>query len=96
MQGSHHIDMMFVHSCPSTLVVLSALFCLLLPSFHCYVHAADNQLVAADLGEMLAADGDPRIAMGRPRRPDSFLTIDELNQYLAEMRQYYSMLGRPR
>jgi len=45
---------------------------------------------------MLVADGDARIAMGHPRRPDSFRSIDELNQYLAEMRQYYSMLGRPR
>ena len=68
----------------------------MLSSFDCQVHAADDRLLAADLGEMLAADGDGRIAAGRPRRPDSFRTIDELNQYLAEMRQYYSMLGRPR
>jgi len=57
----------------------------------------------ADLGDVLPVavdddedDDDPRISVGRPRRPDSFRTIDELNQYLAEMRQYYSMLGRPR
>jgi len=61
---------------------------------------SDNRLVAADLSDMLAAPGGDaatsRIAVGQPRRPDSFRTIDELNDYLAEMRQYYSMLGRPR
>nr|QUP52000.1 NPF-2 [Urechis unicinctus] len=31
-----------------------------------------------------------------PRRPAQFRNVDELNQYLAELRQYYSILGRPR
>jgi len=88
--------MSFIRNHPLTLVVVLYALCLLAPSFDCYVHGADNSLSAADLGEMLVADGDARIAVGRPRRPDSFRTIDELNQYLAEMRQYYSMLGRPR
>ena len=89
--------MSFIRNRPLTFVALLSALCLMLPGFdHCQAHGAANQLLAADLGEMLAADGDARIAMGHPRRPDSFRSIDELNQYLAEMRQYYSMLGRPR
>jgi len=30
------------------------------------------------------------------RRPDSFRNLEELNEYLAEMKQYYALLGRPR
>ena len=90
------------NGCPLTLVVVLTALTLLVPSFDCRLAAtADNRLLdAADLGDMLAADsagagrGSSRI--GQPRRPDSFRTIDELNQYMAEMRQYYSMLGRPR
>ena len=90
---------------PLALVVVLLTLCLLAPSFECYLHGgggggrADSRLLASDLGDMLQAaddDVDPRISVGRPRRPDSFRTIDELNEYLAEMRQYYSMLGRPR
>ena len=89
--------MSFVRNCPLTFVVLLSALCVMLPSFdYCQVQGAKNHLVAADVGDMLAADGDARISVGHPRRPDSFRTIDELNQYLAEMRQYYSMLGRPR
>jgi len=90
--------MMSIGSRPLTLVVMLSTLCLLMSSFSCYVQGSDDsQLLAAELGDMLAADGDdPRTSVGRPRRPDSFRTIDELNQYLAEMRQYYSMLGRPR
>jgi len=88
--------MSFVRSCPLTFVVVLTALCLLVPRFVCGLQADDNQLFPDDLGDMLAPDGDARIAVGRPRRPDSFRTIGELNQYLAEMRQYYSMLGRPR
>ena len=88
--------MSIVRSCPLTLVLLLSALCLMMPSFDCRVQGVDKQQLAADLGDLLAADGDARIAVGRPRRPTSFRTIDELNQYLAEMRQYYSMLGRPR
>jgi len=88
--------MSLIRNCPITLVVVLSTLCLLVPSFDCQVQGAYNQLVADDLGEMLAPDGDARIAVGRPRRPDSFRSIEELNQYLADMRQYYSMLGRPR
>ena len=31
-----------------------------------------------------------------PRRPSSFASVDELNNYLEELRQYYTLLGRPR
>jgi len=30
------------------------------------------------------------------RRPESFKDINELNEYLSEMKQYYNLLGRPR
>jgi len=83
--------------CPLTFVIVLSALCLLVPNVDSRrVQATENRLLADDLGEMLAADGDARIAAGHPRRPDSFRTVDELNQYLAEMRQYYSMLGRPR
>jgi len=92
--------MSLIRNCPLTLVVLLSALCLTLPSLslvECRVRGANNRLAAADLSDMLAAgDGASRIRVGQPRRPDSFRTIDELNQYLAEMRQYYSMLGRPR
>jgi len=87
--------MSFVRNCPSTSIVVLCTLCLLVPNFVCQVQAADDQLYAADLRDMIAAGGDGRI-VGHPRRPDSFRTIDELNQYLADMRKYYSMLGRPR
>ena len=57
----------------------------------------------AELADLLAsaavASGGTRGAGGSgmvPRRPDNFRNLDELNQYMAEMRQFYSMLGRPR
>jgi len=88
---------MFVRSGPSTLVVVLLTLCLLAPRLDCYLQKADRQLLASDLGSMLDADDDdPRISVGHPRRPDSFRSIDELNKYLADVRQYYSMLGRPR
>jgi hypothetical protein len=65
--------------------------------------------LAAELGDLLQAgpvtggsnggSGGAQVIsgiVGPPRRPDSFRSLDELNQYLAEMRQFYSMLGRPR
>jgi len=101
--------MMFAVGSRSTpLVVVLLTLCLLAPPLaDCYVQrrasapaAADSALLADELGDMLvsaaAGDDDPRTGVGRPRRPESFRTIDELNEYLAEMRQYYSMLGRPR
>ena len=94
------VKMMFVARSPSTLVlVLLLTLCLLAPiSCRSYVPAADRALLASQLDDMLVAgdDDDPGTSVGRPRRPDSFRTIGELNEYLAEMRQYYSMLGRPR
>ena len=35
-------------------------------------------------------------AVEPPRRPEHFRNIEELNKYLAELRQYYTILGRPR
>ena len=35
-------------------------------------------------------------AVNPPQRPEQFRNIDELNKYLAELRQYYTILGRPR
>ncbi|KAI0214997.1 hypothetical protein LSAT2_033008, partial [Lamellibrachia satsuma] len=32
----------------------------------------------------------------QPRRPAQFRNLDELNSYLKELRQYYTILGRPR
>ena len=31
-----------------------------------------------------------------PKRPENFRNVEELNSYLAEMRQFYALLGRPR
>ncbi|KAK2166652.1 hypothetical protein LSH36_37g13073, partial [Paralvinella palmiformis] len=33
---------------------------------------------------------------GAPRRPQHFHSIEELNKYLAELTDYYTVLGRPR
>jgi len=54
----------------------------------------------SELGDLLAAvgPGTSGAAGGgmMPRRPDNFRNLEELNQYMAEMRQFYSMLSRPR
>jgi len=94
--SQYNIAMSFILNCPLMVVVVLSALCLLAPSsVDCrrLSGPSDTQLVADDLGRMLQDDGDAR---SHPRRPDSFRTIDELNEYLAEMRQYYSMLGRPR
>jgi hypothetical protein len=92
-------------------IVLTAIFGLLLllldgpasvsaaPNPAVVMPASSDQL--AELGDLLAAaaaGGAGGIGSGgmAPRRPDSFRNLDELNQYLAEMRQFYAMLGRPR
>ena len=31
-----------------------------------------------------------------PERPDHFRNLDELNDYLSQLRKYYTILGRPR
>lgn len=31
-----------------------------------------------------------------PQRPSNFADLDELNNYLEELRQYYTIIGRPR
>ena len=50
--------------------------------------------------EQLAALPDPAgaviAAIEPPRRPEHFRNMQELNAYLAELRQYYTILGRPR
>ncbi len=38
----------------------------------------------------LAAAIDP------PKRPNSFTSLTDLNEYLKELKQYYTLLGRPR
>ena len=64
-----------------------------------------SAMVAVLLGTavaMTASDRDSARAimalsqMEPPKRPEQFRNIDELNQYLAELRQYYTILGRPR
>ncbi len=35
-------------------------------------------------------------ALEPPRRPSSFASMDELNQYLEDLQKYYALLGRPR
>ena len=33
---------------------------------------------------------------GPPHRPKQFKSVDELNQYLADLAEYYKMMSRPR
>ena len=33
---------------------------------------------------------------GPPTKPDHFRSVDELNKYLADLTEYYTVLGRPR
>lgn len=110
-RSSQHLPILTPSSRPVA-IVLTAIFGLLLllvldgPAS---VNAAPNPAAVmpgpsdqlAELGDLLAAaaaGGAGGIGAGgmAPRRPDSFRNLDELNQYLAEMRQFYAMLGRPR
>lgn len=38
----------------------------------------------------------PVVAIEPPKRPASFGSMDELNNYLEDIKQYYTLLGRPR
>lgn len=35
-------------------------------------------------------------AIKRPDQPEQFRSMNELNQYLGELKQYYNVIGRPR
>jgi hypothetical protein len=37
-----------------------------------------------------------RFSLDPPRKPEHFHNINELTQYLDELKQYYTLLGRPR
>lgn len=87
--------MSFILNGPLAFIVVLSALCLLAPrsvESRRLSRRIDTQLEPEDLGEMPQDDGEAT----HPRRPDSFRTIEELNNYLAKMRQYYSMLGRPR
>lgn len=57
--------------------------------------ASDEKEIISHSG---GADGGRvgSIVIEPPKRPTNFRNLEELNQYLAEMRQFYSILGRPR
>jgi Pancreatic hormone peptide len=109
-RSSQHAPILTTSSRPIAIVLTAILgLLLLLLDGPTSVNAAPNPAVVmpapsdqlAELGDLLAAaaaGGAGGIAAGgmAPRRPDSFRNLDELNQYLADMRQFYSMLGRPR
>ena len=73
------------------------------PAHNIVLRGSSSDQMAVDLGDMLAvaANGGTNGAAiynggMMPRRPESFRNLEELNQYMAEMRQFYSMLSRPR
>jgi len=66
-----------------TVVGLSALLVLVLTLMHC--PASGRALSLRSI-----------TSEGPPPRPEKFGSVDELNQYLAALTEYYTVLGRPR
>ena len=48
------------------------------------------------MGANLANGGQLQPVLEPPRRPASFANMEELNQYLEDLKKYYALLGRPR
>lgn len=69
----------------------------LLPSVLLSTEVADAVDLAelSEVREMLSSAAAAAV-VEPPKRPASFRNLDELNQYITEMRQYYSIIGRPR
>lgn len=56
-------------------------------------------LLVVTVVAMAMQPADPfydRLSLEPPRRPEHFHSIDELTRYLDELKQYYTLLGRPR
>ena len=49
-----------------------------------------------DIGRLRLQSAGARPFIEKPARPDNFNNMDELNQYLAALREYYAVIGRPR
>lgn len=58
----------------------------------CVLFLITEAVAAPDARAMMSLGA----AVEPPKRPNQFRNIAELNQYLAELRQYYTILGRPR
>ena len=48
------------------------------------------------MGANVANGGQLQQVLEPPRRPASFANMEELNQYLEDLKKYYALLGRPR
>jgi hypothetical protein len=48
------------------------------------------------LSFMAAHPHDVVGALSAPHKPEDFNDIDELSRYLEELKQYYTIIGRPR
>lgn len=70
----------------------------LLPSVLLSTEVADAVDLAelSEVREMLSSAAAAAAVVEPPKRPASFRNLDALNQYITEMRQYYSIIGRPR
>lgn len=52
--------------------------------------------VLVTVSAMAALPPDVLMALKAPDKPDSFNDIAEFSRYLDELKQYYSIVGRPR
>ena len=73
-------------SLPLTLMVPVIL---LVVSYHMTSHVTSAQPISG--GKFLLAN-----MVEPPVRPEHFRNLEELNEYLSELRQYYTIIGRPR